>query len=122
VSSSSAAAVLGPSETRYEAEQFAVADVRAMQVVLMHATKELCGADALTAGREAAGWSRRASARIVLAQEAGHRTSLANESSWFNEWHAARLGAYLERRRPTAEVRAVRPGAHRARLRARRTR
>jgi hypothetical protein len=46
--------LLGPSETRYEAGQFATADLRAMQVALMRATKALCGADPLTAGREAA--------------------------------------------------------------------
>lgn len=39
--------LLGPSETRYEAGQFATADLRARQVALMHATKELCGADPL---------------------------------------------------------------------------
>ena len=55
--------LLGPSETRYEAGQFATADLRAMRVALMHATKELCGADPLSAGREAASWCRRASAR-----------------------------------------------------------
>jgi hypothetical protein len=76
--------LLGPSETRYEAGQFATADLRAMQVALMHATEALCGADPLTAGREAAKWSRRASARNALAQEAGSRATAANESSWFN--------------------------------------
>ncbi len=43
--------LLGPSETRYEAGQFATADLRAMRVALMHATKELCGADPLSAGQ-----------------------------------------------------------------------
>jgi len=119
--------LLGPSETRYEAGQFASADLRAMQVALMHATKELCGADPLTAGREAAKWCRRASARNALAKEARSRANAANESNWFNllvnpfasgtlarslpgqvkaiqdgdipeaEWQAGRLGEYLKR-------------------------
>jgi len=119
--------LLGPSETRYEAGQFATADLRAMQVALMHATKELCGADPLAAGREAAKWCRRASARNALAKEAGDRANAANESNWFNlflnpfasgtlarslpgqvkaiqdgdgpeaEWQAGRLGEYLRR-------------------------
>jgi hypothetical protein len=121
------AGLLGPSETRYEAGQFATADVRAMQVALMHATGELCGADPLSAGREAARWCRRASARHALAQEAGDRASAAGASSWFNllvnpfasgtlarslpgqvkaiqdgdvpetEWQTGRLGEYLKR-------------------------
>lgn len=119
--------LLGPSETRYEAGQFAMADLRAMQVALMHATQALCGADPLTAGREAAGWSRRASARNALARAAASRAIDANESSWLNlflnplasgtlvrslpgqvkaikngdlpeaEWQAARLEEYLKR-------------------------
>jgi hypothetical protein len=76
--------LLGPSETRYEANEHAIADLRAMQVALMHATKALCGADPLVSGREAARWSRRASARNALAQEAGDRANGANEASWFN--------------------------------------
>jgi hypothetical protein len=119
--------LLGPSETRYEASQLATADLRAMQVALMHATKELCGADPLTAGREAAKWSRRASARNALAKEAGARANAASASNWFNlllnpfasgtlarslpgqlkaiqdgdvpeaEWQAGRLDEYLKR-------------------------
>jgi hypothetical protein len=54
-----------------------------MQVAL-HATKELCAADPLVAGREAARWCRRASARNALAQEAGDRANSANEASWWN--------------------------------------
>ena len=76
--------LLGPSETRYEAGEYATADLRAMQVALMHATKELCRADPLTAAREAAKWCRRASARRALAQEAGDRANAANSSSWLN--------------------------------------
>jgi hypothetical protein len=75
---------LGPEETRYEAGQYATAELRAMQVALMHATKELCGADPLLAGREAARWCRRASARQALAQEGASRANQANDSSWFN--------------------------------------
>jgi hypothetical protein len=119
--------LLGPSETRYEAGQFATADLRAMQVALMHATKALCGADPLTAGREAASWSRRASARNELARVGASRAIDANASSWLNlflnplasgtlvrslpgqvkaikngdvpeaEWQAARLEEYLQR-------------------------
>ena len=118
---------LGPTETRYEAGQYATADLRAMQVALMHSTKELCGADPLLAGREAARWCRRASARNALAQEAGDRANAANEAGWFNlllnpfasgtlarslpgqakaiqdgdkpehEWQASRLREYLQR-------------------------
>ena len=119
--------LLGPSETRYEAGQFATAELRAMQVALMHATKALCGADPLTAGREAASWSRRASARNELARAGASRELDANASSWLNlflnplasgtlvrslpgqvkaikngdvpeaEWQAARLEEYLQR-------------------------
>jgi hypothetical protein len=119
--------LLGPSETRYEAGQFATADLRAMQVALMHATKALCGADPLEAGREAASWSRRAAARNELARAAGSRAIDANGSSWLNlllnplasgtlvrslpgqvkaikngdvpeaEWQTARLQEYLQR-------------------------
>jgi hypothetical protein len=119
--------LLNPAETRYEAGQYATADLRAMQVALMHATKELCGADPLVAAREAAKWCRRAAARHAVAQEAGDRANSANESSWLNlllnpfasgtlarslpgqvkaiqdgdepeaDWQAARLGEYLER-------------------------
>ncbi|MHB8243293.1 MAG: hypothetical protein ACYDHN_15060 [Solirubrobacteraceae bacterium] len=119
--------LLGPSETRYEAEELSQADRSAMQVALLHAKKELCGADPLTAGREAARWCRRASARNALAQEAGARATAANESSWLNllfnpfasgtlarslpgqvkaiqdgdipetEWQAARMSEYLKR-------------------------
>jgi hypothetical protein len=121
--------LLGPTETRYEAGEYATADLRAMQVALMHASKELCGADPLLAGREAARWCRRASARNAVAQEAGYRATVANEASWFNlllnpfasgtlsrslpgqvkalqdadipetEWQAARLREYLQRTR-----------------------
>jgi NAD(P)H-dependent FMN reductase len=117
----------GPTETRYEAGQFATADLRAMQVAVMHATKELCHADPLLAGREAARWCRRASARNALAQEAGDRANAAQEAGWFNlllnpfaqgtlarsvpgqvkamldgdlpeaEWQASRLLEYLQR-------------------------
>jgi hypothetical protein len=76
--------LLGPTETRYEAAQYANASLRAMQVALMHATKELCGADPLVAGREAARWARRASARNALSQESAYRSSRASESSWWN--------------------------------------
>jgi hypothetical protein len=119
--------LLNPSETRYEAGQFATADLRATQVALMHATKELCRADPVVAAREAAKWCRRAAARHAVAQEAGARASRANESGWLNLllnpfasgtlarslpgqvnviqdgdepeaiWQAGRLGAYLER-------------------------
>jgi hypothetical protein len=119
--------LLNPSETRYEAGQMATADLRAMQVALMHATKELCAADPLAAGREAARWCRRAAARRAVAQEAGARANDANESSWLNllvnpfasgtlarslpgqvkaiqdgdepeaAWQAERLGDYLNR-------------------------
>jgi hypothetical protein len=117
--------LLGPTETRYEADEWAGADLRAMQVALLHASKELCGADPLAAGREAARWCRRASARNALAQEAGDRANAAYGTSWWNlflnplaigtlarslpfqskaiqdgdkpeaEWQAARLGEYL---------------------------
>lgn len=76
--------LLNPGETRYEADQFASADLRGMQVALMHATKALCGADPLVAGREAAKWCRRASARRALSQEADDRSNKANQSNWFN--------------------------------------
>jgi hypothetical protein len=76
--------LLGPSETRYEAEQYASASLRAMQVALMHATKDLCGADPLVAGREAARWCRRTSARNAVAQESASRADAASESNWFN--------------------------------------
>jgi hypothetical protein len=119
--------LLNPAETRYEAGQYATADIRAMQVALMHATKELCRADPLAAARDAAKWCRRAAARHAVAQEAGERANSANESSWLNlllnpfasgtlarglpgqvkaiqdgdepeaAWQAARLGEYLER-------------------------
>jgi hypothetical protein len=119
--------LLNPAETRYEAGEFATADLRAMQVALMHATRELCRADPLAAAREAAKWSRRASARRALAQEAGDRSNAANDASFFNlllnpfasgtlarslpgqvkaiqdgdepeaEWQAARLTEYLQR-------------------------
>jgi hypothetical protein len=118
--------LLGPSETRYEAGEYASADLRALQVALMHASRELCHADPLAAGREAARWSRRASARDALAKEAGDRANAANDAGWLNllvnpfasgtlarslpgqvkaiedgdapetEWQAARLHAYLE--------------------------
>jgi hypothetical protein len=119
--------LLNPAETRYEAGQYATADLRAMQVALMHATKELCGADPLVAAREAAKWCRRTAARHAVAQEADYRANSANESSWLNlllnpfasgtlarslprqvqaiqdgdepeaAWQAGRLGEYLER-------------------------
>jgi hypothetical protein len=76
--------LLNPSETRYEAEQLATADLRALQVALMHATGALCGAEPLAAGRDAASWCRRASARNALAQEAGDRVNAANEASFLN--------------------------------------
>jgi hypothetical protein len=76
--------LLGPTETRYEAGQYATADLRAMQVALMHATHELCNADPLAAAREGAKWCRRASACNALAQEAGARANNANEASWLN--------------------------------------
>ncbi len=71
--------LLGPSETLYEADEFAQADRGAMQVALLHAKKELCGADPLAAGREAARWCRCASARNALAQEAGSRATSAHD-------------------------------------------
>ena len=122
-----AGGLLGPTETRYEAGQLAIADLRAMQVAVMHATNALCGADPLCAGREAARWARRASGRNALALEAGDRSNAANEAGWFNlllnpfaqgtlarglpgqvkamqdgdtperEWQAARLLEYLRR-------------------------
>ncbi len=122
-----AGGLLNPSETQYEAGELATADLRSMQVALMHATHELCGADPLTAAREAARWCRRASARRAFAQEAGDRSNRANEASFLNlwlnplasgtlarslpgqvkaiqdgdepeaEWQAARLGEYLKR-------------------------
>jgi hypothetical protein len=78
--------LLGPSETRYEASEYSTAELRAMQVALMHASKELCRADPLLAGREAAMWCRRASARNALAHEGADRSSSAEQSSWFNLW------------------------------------
>ncbi len=118
---------LGPAETRYEAGEFATADLRAMQVALMHATRELCRADPLAAGRGAAKWCRRAAARRAVAQEAGDRANDANDAGFFNlllnpfasgtlarslpgqvralqdgddpeaDWQAARLAEYLKR-------------------------
>jgi hypothetical protein len=76
--------LLNPSETRYEAGQFATADLRSMQVALMHATKELCRVDPLAAAREAAKWCRRAASRRALTQEADARATNANEASWLN--------------------------------------
>jgi hypothetical protein len=81
-----AGGLLNPSETRYEAAELATADLRSMQVALMHATRELCSADPMRAAREAARWCRRASARRALAQEAGDRSNRANESSFLNLW------------------------------------
>jgi hypothetical protein len=119
--------LLNPAETRYEAGEFATADLRAMQVALMHATRELCRADPLSAAREAAKWSIRASARRALTQEAGDRSNDAEDAGFFNlllnpfasgtlarslpgqvkaiqdgdepetEWQAARLTEHLQR-------------------------
>ena len=118
---------LNPTETRYEAGEFATAELRAMQVALMHATGELCHADPLRAAREAARWCRRASARRALAQEGGDRANAAEDAGFFNllvnpfasgtlarslpgqvkaiqdgdepeaEWQAARLTGYIQR-------------------------
>lgn len=103
------AGLLGPSETRYEAGQYATADLRAMQVALMHATKALCGADPINAGREAARWCRRASARNALAQEASHRATSASESSWFNLLLNPFASGTLARSLP-AQVNAIQDG------------
>jgi hypothetical protein len=78
--------LLNPSETEYEADEFSLASLRAMQVALMHATRELCRADPLAAAREAARWCRRASARRALAQESGDRANKAHDSSFLNLW------------------------------------
>jgi hypothetical protein len=101
--------LFGPSETRYEAGQFATADLRAMQVALMHATKELCGADPLVAGREAAQWARRASARNAVAQEAGSRATAANAANWFNLYLNPFASGTLVRSLP-GQVKAIQDG------------
>lgn len=103
------AGLLGPTETRYEAGQFATADLRAMQVALMHATGALCGADPLTAGREAATWCRRASARNALAKEASSRANAADQSSWFNLFVNPLASGTLVRSLP-GQVKAIRHG------------
>jgi hypothetical protein len=101
--------LLGPSETRYEAGEYATADLCAMQVALMHATKELCGADPLIAGREAARWCRRASARNALAQEAGDRANRANEAGWWNLFLNPFASGTLARSLP-GQVKAIQDG------------
>jgi hypothetical protein len=103
------AGLLGPSETRYEAGQYATADLRAMQVALMHATKDLCGADPLLSAREAAKWCRRAAARHAVAQEAGDRANGANESSWLNLFVNPFASGTLARSLP-GQVKAIQDG------------
>ena len=78
--------LLNPAETRYEAGEYATAALRAVQVAVLHATKELCGADPLLAGREAARWCRRGSARLALERETGDRANGAEEASFMNLW------------------------------------
>ncbi len=75
----------------------------------MHATRELCRADPLTAAREAARWSRRASARRALAQEAGDRANRANESSFLNLWLNPFASGTLARSLP-GQVKAIQDG------------
>jgi hypothetical protein len=71
--------LLNPTETRYEAGQFATADLRAMQVALMHATKALCAVDPLSAALEASRWCRRAGGRRPCHE--GHRIELAEPAA-----------------------------------------
>jgi hypothetical protein len=103
-------ALLNPSETEYEASEYAIADQRAMQVALMHATKELCGADPLVGGREAAKWCRRARARNAVAQEASNRSQRAGEASWLNLFANPFASGTLARSLPT-HVSAIQDGS-----------
>jgi hypothetical protein len=101
--------LLNSAETEYESREFSIADRRAMQVALMHATHELCGADPLLAGREAAKWCRRARARNAVAQEASNRADRAGEASFFNLWLNPVADGTLARSLPT-QVKAIQDG------------
>jgi hypothetical protein len=52
--------MLRPAQAQYHAEVRATVDLRSMQVTLLNATKELCGADPLLSAREAARYCRKA--------------------------------------------------------------
>jgi len=75
----------------------------------MHATQQLCGADPLVAGREAAKWCRRASARNELAKAAKDRANMASGAGWLNLWLNPFASGTLTRSLP-GQVKAIQDG------------
>lgn len=102
--------LLDHAELAYDASAMAEADLRAMQVALLHAARALCGADPLVSAREAAHWCREAAGRNELAKQAGYRAREASESSWLSfRWNPFAPGA-LSGSLP-AQVKALKDGS-----------